>query len=75
MERPVIELNHELQVRYGGSMELISLDTVEGSEAAELYGIMQYPSVIAIDSNGMLHKAWADGNLPLINEVSYYLQS
>jgi hypothetical protein len=54
-----------------GKMVPLSLDTVEGSEAAALYGVTQYPAVLALNNNGELLKDW-QGSLPLMNEVAYY---
>ena len=73
-ERSVIELNAELKRRMNVELELISMDTVEGDRLAQVYEIMQFPAVLAVDSGGVLHKSWAEGNLPLLNELSYYLQ-
>lgn len=73
-ERPVIELNGELKRRINMELELISVDTVEGDHLAQVHGVMQFPAVIATDSVGVMQKSWADGSLPLINELSYYLQ-
>ena len=74
-ERSVLELNRELAKRYNAEIELISMDTVEGDRLAATYDIWQFPAVVVLDQNGILQKAWADGNLPLINEVSYFLSS
>lgn len=73
-ERSVIELVAELERRYNVELECISMDTKEGADKAELYDIMQFPAVIAVDGTGALQKSWDDGQLPLMNELSYYLQ-
>ena len=73
-ERSVIELNAELRRRINTELELISVDTVEGDRLAQVYDIFQFPAVVATDSGGVLQRSWTDGNLPLINELSYYLQ-
>jgi hypothetical protein len=73
-ERSVIELNAELLRRINIELELISVDTAEGDNLAQVYDVLQFPAVIATDNDGILQKSWADGNLPLINELSYYLQ-
>lgn len=72
-ERSVTELVAEVKHRYNVELECISMDTVEGTNMAELYEIMLYPAVVAIDSNGVMQKVWADGQLPLINELIFYL--
>ena len=73
-ERSVIELNTELKRRMNVELELISMDTVEGDNLARVYEVMQFPAVMALDSRGIVQKSWTDGSLPLINELSYYLQ-
>jgi hypothetical protein len=69
-----MELVRELE-RRNQNLEYISLDTQEGANLAELYDVLQYPSVIAVDQSGVLQKSWSDGTLPLINELLYYMQS
>jgi hypothetical protein len=49
----------------------ISLDTVEGADKAKLYDVTQYPAVIATDESGVLQRLW-QGDLPLMNELSYF---
>lgn len=38
----------------------------------ETYDIVEYPTIIALDSQGQVRALWRGRNLPLINEVSYY---
>lgn len=70
-----MELNHELRQRYADELELISMDTAEGDQLAQLYDVWSFPAVLAVDSEGKLHKSWTESKLPLINEVAYYLQT
>jgi len=60
--------------RYNAVLECISMDTKEGANLAELYDILHYPAVVAVDSNGIMQKIWSDGQLPLMNELQYYIQ-
>lgn len=71
--RSVIEFKQNIERRSGKSIDLISLETVEGSDMAELYGIVDYPAVLVIADNGSLHKLWEGSQLPLIDEVVSYL--
>lgn len=52
--------------------ELISLDTVEGSEMARLYDVVRYPAILALANDGSLQKLWQDQPWPLMDEVSAY---
>lgn len=54
-------------------IELVSLDTQEGAHMAELYGIVQYPALLAIREDSQLLKHWEGEFLPTMNEVAGYL--
>jgi hypothetical protein len=53
-------------------MELVSLETVEGSEMAKLYDIVRYPAILAVANDGSLQKMWQDMPWPLMDEVAAY---
>lgn len=55
-------------------LELMNLDSREGDEVAKLYGVTQYPAVLAIAGDGSLQKLWQGDMLPLMNELGYYDQ-
>jgi hypothetical protein len=73
-ERAIIELNRELLRRINKELQLMSVDTVEGDSMARMYDVTQYPAVVVTDNSGVLQHSWASGQLPLINELSYYLE-
>lgn len=59
----------------GASMEISNIDTREGSEMARLYGIMDYPAVVALKDDGQLQQYWEGiDKLPLMNDLVYYAQ-
>jgi hypothetical protein len=72
-ERSIIELNRELTRRINKELPTVSMDTVEGDDLARMYDIMQFPAVLVTDDSGVLQHSWQEGSLPLINELSYYL--
>jgi hypothetical protein len=53
-------------------LEVLSLDTREGSSTATIYDVMSYPAILVIGDDGSLHKSWEGHNLPLIDEVVAY---
>lgn len=63
----------EYERQRGQVIELISLDTIDGSDMARLYGIVQYPALLALRDDGQLMKDWQGNALPLSDEVSGYL--
>jgi len=56
-------------------IELVNVDAQEGIARCELYGVVNYPTLIATTDSGELLQIWPGGNLPLMNEVAYYAQS
>lgn len=57
----------------GKKLELVSLDTAEGSSMARLYDATIYPAVLALRDNGEMLHMWQGEQLPLMNEVAGYL--
>lgn len=51
-----------------------SIDTREGSSAASLYDIWDFPGVVVTEDNGSYIKHWS-GDLPLLSEVAGYAYS
>ena len=56
----------------GKDMEVLSLETRDGSATAALYDITSYPAVIALKDDGQLLKHWQGNGLPLMSEVAAY---
>lgn len=70
--RRVEEFVHSLEKQGAGKVELVSVDTRDGSSTASLYDVMSYPTVLALQNDGQLIKDWGGNTMPLVNEVSYY---
>lgn len=71
--RTVEEFIREFKVRYGDNrLELLDVDSREGSAMANLYGVMQYPTLLALREDGSILKTWEGESLPVMNDVSYY---
>ncbi len=54
------------------AMEVLSVDTKDGANLAELYDIVSYPSMLALKENRELVKSWEGLPLPLMNDVAYF---
>jgi hypothetical protein len=59
----------------GRSIEMISVDSPEGVEKARIYGITNYPAILAVSDDGGLLQVWQDEHLPLMNEIDFYQQA
>lgn len=56
----------------GGRLDVLNIDSREGSATASLYDVMQYPAILALSNDGSVIKEWQGEVFPLIDEVAYY---
>ena len=69
----VEDFKHEFEQRHADrKINLISLDTLEGAEMAQLYDVVRYPAILVIANDGQLQKFWQDQPFPLMDEVASY---
>lgn len=55
-----------------GRVEILNIDTRDGSAVASLYDVVRYPAILALRNDGSLLKCWEGDMLPLIDEVAHY---
>jgi len=73
-ERRVTEYVADVKRQTGHDIELVSLDTIAGSDRAKLYDVMEYPALVVVSDDGHIQQSWSgEEKLPLINEITYYL--
>lgn len=71
---PVEDYIREFHMRHPEhAIEPISLETPGGADMARLYGVVRYPAVLALASDGKLLQLWQDEHLPLMNEIDFYM--
>lgn len=71
--REVETFVRDYQHRHEASrLEVVDVDTREGSAMASLYDIMQYPAIMALRNDGSVLKSWEGDTLPLMDEIAYY---
>ncbi len=56
----------------GRKLELISLESRDGSSTATLYDVVQYPAILALSDAGEVLRMWQGPILPLMDELAYY---
>ncbi len=58
----------------GSRLEQLDPETMEGSDFAKTYDILQYPAVLILDEDdGRVLKMWKGTPMPQIDEVSYWI--
>lgn len=64
---------HEFTHRYPHSdPQLIDADSVDGVDKCRVYDVMTFPTVLAVDNDGVQLQRWDGGMMPLMNEVSFF---
>lgn len=71
--RTVEEFIHDYQSRHEASnMEVLNIDSRDGIAAANLYDVMQFPTILALRDDGSILRSWEGEQLPLMDEVASY---
>jgi len=70
--RETEEYVHDYQSRHSDRVEMVSVDTREGSALASLYDVVQYPAILVLREDGYPQQMWQGAALPLMDEVAAY---
>lgn len=70
--REVYSYMRDFQSQTGREIETLDPDTRDGAQFCRVYDIVEYPSIVALDDQGVLQHLWRGRPLPTISEVSYY---
>lgn len=74
--RVVEEFIHDFQRRHADErLEILNIDTRDGSATASLYDVVQYPAILVLQDDGYVQKLWAGDSLPLMDEVASYARA
>ena len=71
--REVTNFLRDFSRQTGRIIEEIDPDSREGDSFCRTYDIVEYPTLIALDDNGVMQHLWRGRPLPTINEVSFYV--
>ena len=72
--RTVTDFLRDFQLQTGHELETMDPETPGGVDFCSTYGIMQFPTIVALSDGGNLQNIWLGTPLPTISEVSYYVQ-
>jgi hypothetical protein len=71
--RAIDEFIETYQKQYHLShIEVLDVDSRDGSALATLYDVMQYPAILVLQADGQVQKSWTGESLPLMGEVASY---
>lgn len=71
--REVYDYLRDFERTTGHTLETMNPDSREGVAFCSAYDIVEYPTVVALASDGSLQNMWRGTPLPTISEVSYYV--
>ena len=70
--REVFDYLRDFERQTGKKLESIDPESRDGSGFCRTYDVVEYPTIIALDDNGVLQNVWRGTNFPTISELSYY---
>ena len=70
--RMVIDFMRDFERQTGKRLEVVDPETRDGAGFCTTYDIVEYPTIIALDDNGVLQNMWRGRQFPAISELSYY---
>ena len=70
--REVLDYMRDFSRSTGHKIEEVDPDTPSGAHFCRTYDIVEYPTMIALDSSGRMQQMWRGRPLPTISEVSFY---
>lgn len=72
--RAVTDYLRDFERHTGRVLEEVDPETREGDTLCRVYDVVEYPTIVATDDDGVLQTMWRGLPLPLMDEVSYYVQ-
>jgi hypothetical protein len=67
--------DYQRQGHNADTLQVLNIDSSEGQAAAGLYGVVQYPAILALRDDGQLQRSWEGDSLPLMDEVAAYARA
>ena len=71
--REVTDYLRDFKRRTGHDIEEIDPDTRDGIGFCKTYDIVEYPTMVALSTDGRVQNMWRGRPLPTMSEVSYYV--
>ena len=72
--RAVIDYLRDFKRQTGKDLATIDPNSPEGADICRSYDVVEYPTILSTDDQGIMQQMWRGLPLPTISEVSYYAQ-
>lgn len=73
-ERMVEEYVRDFARHTGKELPTVDVNSRDGVYLAQLYDVVKFPSIIALDDQGQMLQTWDSDMLPRFDEVSFYVE-
>lgn len=70
--RTVTDYMRDFERQTGKQLIIVDPESRDGAGFCTTYDVVEYPSIVAVDDNGVLQNMWRGTNFPTISELSYY---
>lgn len=70
--RAVTDFLRDFERQTGKQLEIVDPETRAGAGFCETYDVVEYPTIVAVDDNGVLQNMWRGTTFPTISELTYY---
>lgn len=70
--RAVLDYLRDFERQTGKTLEVVDPESREGAGFCQTYDVVEYPTLVAVDDNGVLQNMWRGKSFPTISELSYY---
>lgn len=70
--RAVMDFMRDFERQTSKKLEVVNPENRDGAGFCETYDIVEYPTLVAVDDNGVLQNVWRGTAFPTISELSYY---
>jgi len=71
--RTVTDYLRDFKRQTGHDLEIIDPESPDGASFSRTYDIVEYPTMMAIADDGVMHNMWRGLPLPTLSEVSFYV--
>ena len=72
-ESAATRYQHDFERFTGKKLELMDVDTREGTALARIHDVVQYPAILALDDEGRHQNFWQGEIMPKMDDVAGYL--